>query len=115
MSIETMVRLSERFKVAGSIEELQSLRDECREEVKTLPRDEQEWLLWEWESARRVFDLPSISDKELEKIWKKEAKREAKGQNNDGGGVSSSRRVGGSGKVKGRYGDYGLGWEQAKQ
>jgi len=109
-NVTTLVRLSNIFRAATSVDELDRLRDEHRPEVKKLLRDEQSWLLDEWESAKWCLEYVSPTDEEMQKMGvKSEAERDCK----DGEGLPG---VGGVRKrpLTGRYEDHGIDREQAK-
>ena len=54
--VTRLVQLSEMFRSAKSIEELTEMRDRVRAEVKMYPRDNQRWILDEWESAEWLLN-----------------------------------------------------------
>ena len=76
--ISRLVQLSELFKAAQSIEELDRLRSSERVEINNMDKLDRNWLRLEWESARRMFDYPGLTDKEWKKI-----ERESDGTNTD--------------------------------
>ena len=96
-----------------SIDELTRLRDHVREEVKTMARIDQQWLLDEWTSAKWRFDNPGISDKDFAKIMKKVRKDEAKCGNKKSQAGSGSYR-GGHRKTGFKYADNYYGWQDKK-
>ena len=60
--------LSNLFNMCKTVEELNQVRNDVRGEVKSLPRDCQELILDEWNSARRMFDLPGIDEETQKQI-----------------------------------------------
>ncbi len=69
--VSRLVALSALFRGATTIERLSWLRGQVRAEVKSMPRDSQQWLLDEWTSCKRRIEMPGISDEEWEKLKKK--------------------------------------------
>ena len=65
-----LVELSDLFRAAKTVEELEAVRSRVRSEVKNMPKDSQQWLLDELNSAKRLFELPDIPEKLLKKLEK---------------------------------------------
>ncbi len=70
--LQTMIAISTALKSCETDKELERVREEVRPLVKKLPKEHQKWCYLEYISRKRVLELPSVSEKELEKILRKE-------------------------------------------